>query len=187
MVPARRAITLFTPGKIYMGKIDVPNPLLRTTDLLNSTNLYWKDPTHKSFNDSLLLYDAVLSIDGIDRYQTYETIQIRQPNIIFFHDGLATLGNSEEKERADKLKEKTHEEKKTIHLITKVRVNSFFDIQGTFYGLFKNKSIQKYIPLSDVILHEIIRKEDKWVKRRVNLVNNFIGVNSNYIEASSFV
>ncbi len=187
MVPARRRITVFTPGKIYSGEIDVPNPLLRTTDLLNSTTLYWKDPASKNFSDGLLMHDVVLSIDGIDKYQTFESIQIRQPNIIFFHDDFATLGNSEEKERAAKLIEKTHEEKKTIHLITKVRVNSFFDIQGTFFGLFKNKSSQKYIPLSDVILHEIIRKEGKWVKRRVTLVNNFIGVNSNYIEASSFV
>ncbi|MBU0665318.1 MAG: hypothetical protein KJ990_12350 [Proteobacteria bacterium] len=187
MVPARRTITVFTPGKRYSGEIDVPNPLLRTTDLLNSANLYWKDPASKSFSDGLLMYNAVLSIDGIDNYQTFKTIQIRQPNIIFFHDGFAELGNSEEKERAEKLKEKTHEEKKTIHLITKVRVNSFFDIQATFHGLFKNKSSQKYIPLSDVILHEIIRQQDKWVQKRVKMANNFIGVNSSYIESSTFV
>lgn len=187
MNPARRMITIFTPGKKYSGEIDVPNSLLRTTDLLNSANLYWKDPASKSFSDGLLMYNVVLSIDGIDTYQTFESIQIRQPNIIFFHDGFAELGNSEEKERADKLKEKTHEEKKTVHLITKVRVNSFFDMHGTFHGLFKNKSSQKYIPLSDVVLHEIIRQQDKWVKKRVKMVNNFIGVNSSYIEASSFV
>jgi hypothetical protein len=187
MIPARRRITVFTPGKIYTGDIDVPNPLLRTTDLLNSTNLYWKDPANKFFTDSLMMYDAVLSIDGIEKYQTYENIQIRQPNIIFFHDGFAELGNSGEKERADKLKEKTCEEKKTIHLITKARVNSFFDMQGTFHGLFKSKSNQKYIPISNVIMHEIIRQQGKWVKKRVQLVNNFIGVNSNYIESSYLV
>lgn len=187
MIPARRALTVFTPGKIYSGEIDVPNPLLRTTDLLNSANLYWKDPASKSFSDGLLMHNVVLSIDGIDRYQAFESIQIRQPNIIFFHDGFAELGSSEEKERAERLKEKTHEEAKTIHLITKARVNSFFDIQGTFHGLFKNKSNQKYIPISDVILHEIIRQQEKWVKRRVRLANNFIGVNSSYIESSSLV
>jgi hypothetical protein len=187
MDPARRKITVFTPGKIYTGEIEVPNPLLRTTDLLNSSNLYWKDPAQKSFNDGLLMYDVVLSIDGIDKYQTFKTIQIRQPNIIFFHDGFAELGSSEEKERAEKLKEKAQEEEKTIHLITKARVNSFFDMKGTFHGLFKSKSNQKYIPLSDVVLHEIIRQQDKWIKRRVKLANNFIGVNSSYIESSSLV
>ncbi|MEN8134664.1 MAG: hypothetical protein ABFS18_03895 [Thermodesulfobacteriota bacterium] len=185
--PARRKLTIFTPGKIYTGEIDVPNPLLRTTDLLNSASLYWKDPAQKSFSDGLLMSDVVLSIDGIEKYQTFETIQIRQPNIIFFHDGFAELGNSEEKERAEKLTEKAHEEKKTIHLLTKVRVNSFFDMQGTFHGLFKSKSNQNYIPISDVVMHEIIRLQDKWVKRKVKLANNFIGVNSNYIESSSLV
>ena len=93
MDPARRVITVFTPGKIYAGEIDVPNPLLRTTDLLNSANLYWKDSANKSFSDALLMYDVVLSIDGIDNYQTFENIQIRQPNIIFFHDDFAELAS----------------------------------------------------------------------------------------------
>lgn len=187
MEPAKRKITVFTPGKIYTGEIDVPNPLLRTTDLLNSANLFWKDPAKKSFGDGLLMFDVVLSIDGIDKYQTFESIQIRQPNIIFFHDGFAELGNSDEKGRAEKLTAKAREGKKTIHLITKVRVNSFFDIEGTFHGLFKSKSNQNYIPISDVVLHEIIKRQDKWIKRRVKLVNNFIGVNSSYIESSSLV
>ncbi len=187
MVPARRRITLFTPGKIYRGEIDVPNPLLRTTDLLNSPNLYWTDPASKSFTDSMLMHNVILSIDGIEKYQTYENIQIRQPNIIFFHDDFAELGNSCEKERAEKLKEKISDGKKAIHLITKARVNSFFDMQGTFHGLFKNKSNQKYIPISNVIMYEVIRQQDKWVKKRVQLANNFIGVNSSYIEASFLV
>jgi hypothetical protein len=187
MEPARRELTVFTPGKIYTGEIDVPNPLLRTTDLLNSANLYWKDPAQKSFGDGLLMFNVVLSIDGIEKYQTFESIQIRLPNIIFFHDALAKIGNSEEKERAEKLTEKAHEEKKSIHLITKVRVNSFFDMKGTFHGLFKSKSNQNYIPISDVIMHEIIRQQDKWIKRKVTLANNFIGVNSNYIESSSLI
>ncbi len=187
MVPARRKITVFTPGKIYTGEIDVPNPLLRTTDLLNSANLYWKDPAIKSFTDSLLMHDVILSIDGIEKYQTYENIQIRQPNIIFFYDDLAELGNSEEKDRVERLQKKTNEEQQTIHLITKVRVNSFFDLQGTFHGLFKNKSNQKYIPISEVILYEVIRQHDKWIKKRVHLAHNFIGVNSSYIESSFFV
>lgn len=187
MDPARRAITLFTPGKIYRGEIDVPNPLLRTTDLMNNANLYWKDPANKCFSDALLMYDVILSIEGIEKYRTFESLQIRQPNIVFFHDGFAELGSSEERARMGKLNEKTGDEKKTIHLITKIRVNSFFEMQGTFHGLFKNKAHQKYIPISGVVMHEIIRQHDKWVKRRVNLVNNFIGVNSSYIESSFLI
>ena len=181
-----RKITVFTPGKQYSGEVAVPNSSLRTTDLLNSPNLYWKDPSEKTFNDALLMYNVTISIDGIQEFQKFDRIQIRQPNIIFYHDDFIALGSDDEKKRADMLKERSHEEAKLIHLITKVRVNSFFEIRGTFYGLFKSKSIQKYIPLSDVIVYEIIRHQDKWVKRKIDLSNNFIGVNTSYIEAAAF-
>ena len=186
MEVTRRKITVFTPGKQYSGEVDVPNASLRTTDLLNSTNLYWKDPTEKNFNDVLLMFNVTLSIDGIREFQKFQRVQIRQPNIIFFHDDLTEIGNAEEKKRADTLKEKTHEKKKFIHLITKVRVSSFFDIKGSFYGLFKSKSIQKYIPLCDVVMYEITRQQNKWVKKEIQLDNHFIGVNTNYIEACTF-
>ncbi|MEN8190063.1 MAG: hypothetical protein ABFS19_09475 [Thermodesulfobacteriota bacterium] len=182
MTVTRRKITIFTPGKQYSGEVDIPNPDLRTTDLLNTTNLYWKNPAEKNFNDALMMFNVTLTIDGIKNFQHFEKVQIRQPNIIFFHDDLTHAGNAEEKKRADALIRKAHEEKKFIHLITKVRLNSFFDIQGSFYGLFKSKSIQKYIPLNDVIMHEIIRQQDKWVKKKIPLANNFIGVNTGYIE-----
>ena len=181
-----RKITVFTPGKQYSGEVAIPNTSLRTTDLLNSTNLYWKDPTEKAFNDALLMFNVTVSIDGIREFQKFDRIQIRQPNIIFYHDDFTTMGSAEEKKRADVLKKKSHEEEKIIHLITKVRVNSFFDIRGSFYGLFKSKSIQKYIPLSNVVLYEIIKQQDKWVKRKIELTNKFIGVNTDYIEASAF-
>ncbi len=186
MKEPRRKITVFTPGKQYSGEVDVPNGSLRTTDLLNSTTLYWKDPTEKNFNDVLLMFNVTLSIDGIREFQKFDRVQIRQPNIIFFHDDLTDLGNAKEKKRADALKKKTQEEKKQIHLITQVRVNSFFDIKGSFYGLFKSKSIQKYIPLTDVVMYEIIRQQDKWVKKKIPLVNKFIGVNTSYIETCAF-
>ena len=181
-----RKITVFTPGKQYSGEVAIPNTSLRTTDLLNSTNLYWKDATEKAFNDALLMFNVTVSIDGIREFQKFDRIQIRQPNIIFYHDDFTAMGSAEEKKRADALKKKSHEEEKIIHLITKVRVNSFFDIRGSFYGLFKSKSIQKYIPLSNVVLYEIIKQQDKWVKRKIELANKFIGVNTDYIEASAF-
>lgn len=186
MDATRREITVFTPGKQYLGEIDVLNGSLRTTDLLNSANIYWKDPTEKNFDNVLLMFNVILSIDGIREYQKFDRVQIRQPNIIFFHDDINDLGNAEEKKRADALRKKTHEEKKFIHLITKVGVRSFFDIKGSFYGLFKSKSIQKYIPLCDVVMYEIIKQQDKWVKKKIQLPNNFVGVNTSYIETCAF-
>ena len=182
----RRKITLFTPGKQYSGEVDIPNTSLRTTDLFNSTNLYWKDPSEKTFNDALMLFNVTVSIDSIPEFQKFDRIQIRRPNIIFYHDDFSEMGSAEEKKRADLLKKKTQEKKRAIHLMTKVRVNSFFDIRGSFYGLFKSKSNQKYIPLSDVVMYEIIRQQDKWVKKKIQLANSFIGVNTGYIEATTF-
>ena len=182
MESVRRKITVFTPGKQYSGEVDIPNASLRTTDLMNSTNLYWRDLSEKNFDDALLMFNVTLSIDGIREFQKFDRVQIRLPNIIFFHDDIISLGSEEEKKRAGALKKKTHEEKKEIHLITKFRVNSFFDIKGSFFGLFKSKSNQNYIPITDVVMYEITRQQDKWVKRKVQLSNNFIGVNNSYIE-----
>ena len=186
MEEQRREIIVFTPGKQYSGEVDIPSADFRTTDLLNSANLYWKDPAEKNFNDVLLMFNVTLSIDGIQEFHKFDRVQIRQPNIIFFYDNFTGLGSAKEKKRADTLKEKTNEEKKTIHLITKVRVNSFFEIKGTFYGLFKSKSTQKYIPLNDAVIHEIIKQPDKWMKRKIQLANNFIGVNTSYVESCVF-
>ncbi|MBW2660110.1 MAG: hypothetical protein JRC87_11065 [Deltaproteobacteria bacterium] len=181
-----RELKVFTPGKQYSGEIHVPSPNLRTTDIFNSANFFWKDPAEKSFNDALLMFNVNVSIDGIREFQQFDRLQIRQPNIIFFHDNLKDFGDSKEKKRADVLKQKTREEKRIIHLVTKVRVNSFFDIKGSFYGLFKSKSVQKYIPLNDVVLHEVVRTQDKWVKKKIQIPNNFLGISTAYIETCSF-
>lgn len=182
----RRKITVFTPGKQYMGEVDVPDANLRTTDLLNSANMYWKDPTKKAFTDALLMYNVTVSLRGLSEFQKIDRVQIRQPNIIFYFDEFAQLGNLKEKKRADVLKRKTMEEKKSLHMITKFTGSSFFDIWGSFFGLFKSKSVQKYIPITDAVMYEVYRQEGKWGKTRVSLPNDFIGVNTTYIESSSF-
>jgi len=182
----RREITVYTPGKQYSGEVDVPNSSLRTTDLFNSASLFWKDPTEKHFSDVLLMYDVSLSIAGIVDFQKFSRVQIRQPQIIFFHDHFRSMGSVKEKIRADMLKKKAQEEKKYINLHTQVRGSSFFDIRGSFYGLFKSKTMQKYLPLNDIIMYEIIKQQDKWVRKRIKLPNNFIGINTSHIESCVF-
>jgi len=78
----RRKVTVFTPGKQYSGEVDIPNDVLRTTELFNSTNIYWKDPGGKGFNDSLLMYNVTLSITGVREFQKFNKLQVRQPDII---------------------------------------------------------------------------------------------------------
>ena len=58
--------------------------------------------------------------------------------------------------------------------------------QGTIKTINQRWTIKKYIPLSDVVLLEIIRQQDKWVKKKIPLTNNFVGVNTNYIESCTF-
>lgn len=187
METIRRKITVFTPGKKYSGAVDVPNACFRTTDLLNSNNLYWNDNTEKKFPDVMLMHNAILSIDGVKDFQEFNKAQIRLSNIILFYDDSTGLGCENEKKRMVSLKKRNQQEEKTsIHLITKTRFNSFFDIKGSFSGVFRNKSGQQFVPLTDVTVHEFVNQQDKWKKRPIPLTNNFIGVNINYIETCAF-
>jgi hypothetical protein len=47
-------------GKKYSGLVDIPNPNFRTTDLLNSSNIYWKNPNEKCYDNALMMYDVTL-------------------------------------------------------------------------------------------------------------------------------
>jgi hypothetical protein len=179
----QRKITVFTPGKKYSGYIDISNDSLRTTDLLNSSVLFWRDPGEKCFENALMMHDVTISIDEIKEFKKLDKVQIRLAEVIFFYDDFKELGNEKEKIRASVLKEKTKEVTSVINIITKVRVNSFFDIRGNFHGLFKAKSQQRYVPLSNAMIEEIIRREGKWVKKSLVLPNNFIGVSTSYIES----
>ncbi len=80
----------------------------------------------------------------------------------------------------------TNEDAQTINIITKQVANSFYDITGTFYGLFKNKSKNNFIPLTQANIAEIFRKQDKWVKRNVKLPHDFICVSNDHIESICF-
>ena len=54
----QRKVTIYTPGKMYSGYIDIASESQRTIDIFNSANVYWKDPNERSFDDSLLLRNA---------------------------------------------------------------------------------------------------------------------------------
>jgi hypothetical protein len=172
-------------GRTYSGMIDIPNENLRTTDLLNSANLFWRDPNEKCLNDAILLYDVKLLLDESAIYKKFDKVQIRIPEIIFFFDEFETLGNSIEKDRAHSIKEKTGEKSQVVNIITPIIANSFYDISGTFYGHFKKKTNDKFIPLINATVAEIHKTSGKWQKKGVTLPCKFLGISSGQIESLS--
>lgn len=183
----RRELVIMTScGKKYMGSIDIPTTSMRTTDLLNSSAIFWRNPNDKCFDSAILMYDAKLVLDENAVYKRFPKIQIRTSEIIFFYDDLIEAGDVAEKTRAVSMREKSREEMKTVNIITPVIANSFYDISGKFYGLFKKKSHDKFIPLIDASILEIQKNQDKWAKKNIKLAHGFLGISSRYIEALTF-
>ena len=48
MAEKRRIVLVTSLGKKYVGNVDIPNTSLRTTDLLNSNSVFWKDPSERA-------------------------------------------------------------------------------------------------------------------------------------------
>lgn len=186
MEHAQRKITIYTPDKVYRGYIDVQNDSLRTIDIFNSSNLYWKDPAERSFEDALLLNNASIMLEGKTKLGEFSKLQVRLADIMFFHDSLENLGDSMEKKRAAHLKSKTKESASMVHIITHTRGDSFFYVTGTFFGLFKSKSKYRYIPITKANVVKVIRHGEKWQKQEVKLDGGFVGISTSYIEACTF-
>ncbi len=182
----QREVNLYTPNKLYSGMIDIKSERIRTIDLLNSSNLYWKDPAEKSFNDSILLTDVKVKIQGGKTLASFTKLQLRLSDIIFFSDSLHKTGNSTEKLRARTLSQKSHERISTARILTRMRGDTFYLIVGVFHGLFKSKSKQRYFPLTETKVHEILRTGASWETKEINIGNQFIGLSTNHIEACSF-
>lgn len=187
METLRRHIVVMTSfGKKYSGSIDVPSESMRTTDLLNSSAIFWRNPNDKCFDNAILLHDVKLVLDETAVYKKINKMQLKTSEIIFFYDDLGQVGDMQEKTRAGAMREKAGEELKSVNIITPIIANSFYDIHGKFYGLFKKKSQDKFIPLFDASIVEIQKNQEKWAKKTIPLAFGFLGMSSRYIEALSF-
>lgn len=182
----RRTITIYTPDKVYSGQIDIPVESLRTIDIFNSANIYWKDPAEKSFDDALLMHDVSIILEGNTRLCVLSKVQVRISDVLFFYDSLNVSGDDREKTRAATLKSRTGEGISTAHLITHTRGGAFYCITGQFHGLFKSKSKQRYIALTQPTVTAVLRVGDGWQKKKIGVGNSFVGVSTNHIEACSF-
>ncbi len=78
---------------------------------------------------------------------------------------------------------KSLENGKKATIITREVANSFYDISGEFFGLFKKKSHDRFIALTNVKMVEIYKKEGKWFKKEIQLPHKFIGFSTEHIES----
>ena len=179
----RKVVLVTSLGKKYIGNVDIPKSSLRTTDLFNSNSVYWKDPSDKCFENAIQLYDAQLVIDDSPVRVQSDKIQVRLSEIVYFYDDQQILTDDKEKMRASTMVQKTREHVQTVNIITTRVANSFYNLTGSFFGLFKKKSNDRFIPLTEVKILEIYTKEGKWFQREISLPYKFICVSTSHIEA----
>ena len=182
----RKMAIVTSLGKKYSGMVDVPHQTFRTTDLLNSSNIFWKSPNLKCFDNAIFMSDVRLFLGDTAVYKKFDFIQIKLCDIIYCYDDSKEIGDEMEKKRASTMVRQTKEDVQTVDIITKQVANSFYDVNGIFFGLFKKKSNDNFIPLTQVNIVEIYKKQDKWVQKKVKLPHNFICVSNNHIESVTF-
>jgi len=187
MTVLQRKLSIVTSmGKKYTGMVDVPSESFRTTDLMNSSNVFWRNPNEKCYENAILLYDARLFIDETTVYKKYEKIQIKLSEVFYFYDEVEILGDEMEKKRAHTMTQSIQEKAQRAHIITKTVASSFYDINGMFFGMFRKKSKDNFVPLTEVSMGEIFKKDGKWTKKEFKFPHGFIGVSNRHIESITF-
>ena len=183
MTEQRRVVVVTSLGKMFKGLVDIPNATFRTTDLFNSSNVYWRNPNEKCFENAILFRDAQMLIGGSAICVKFDKVQVKLSEVMYFYDDQRAITDDKEKMRASTMIQKTQEHLQSVDIITTEVANSFYHLTGSFFGLFKKKSNDKFIPLTDVKMTEIYNKEGKWFQRQVELPHKFIGVSTRHIEA----
>lgn len=73
MAVLQRELSIITSmGRRYSGKIDIPSETFRTTDLLNSSNVYWRNPDDKCYENALMMHEVRLYVDDSAIYKRFE-------------------------------------------------------------------------------------------------------------------
>ena len=187
MEPSQRSLTIVTSlGRRYSGKVDIPSENFRSTDLLNSSNAYWRNPNEKCYDNAIMMYDVTLYIGNLAVYKRFEKIQVKMQEIIYFYDDLPNVGDAGEKKRASTMMSQIHENAQAVNIITGMVGASFYDITGTFYGLFKKKSKDRFFTLTQAEIVEIYKKDNKWTRKAIHLPHHFICINNAYVESVAF-
>ena len=91
-----------------------------------------------------------------------------------------------EKIRAATLKTRSGEETSSVNIITSTLANCFYYISGVFYGLFKSKSKQRFIALTQPSVTAVHQAQDGWQKKKIALPGSFVGISPRHVETCSF-
>ncbi len=180
----QRQVILYTPQKTYSGVVDLGSMNMRTIDLFNSANIYWKKPSEKSLNDSIMLKKVHVTIGGGTSLGSFSTLQMRLSEIIFFTDEREEVGDFGEKSRATSLANKNGNGIVTARIITRMSGDVFYVVNGILRGLFRAKSKNRYLPIVKATVNAVARVGDTW-KNETVLSNAFIGLATDHIEACS--
>jgi len=182
----RRVVIITSLGKRYEGDIDLPSQNFRTSDLFNSSSVYWKQPARKYLEDSIMMSNVTLTFNGQKEYKKFDLIQIRIPEMVVFFDNLEISGHSSEKMRAASLQNEVAGGIRKVHIITSRISNSFYTISGTIHGAARQKMNRIFVPVSNSVIAEVKLDEGSEYKERfIDLPNNFLGINTKFIEAIS--
>jgi len=188
MEAAQRKLVIVTSlGKKYSGLVDVPSETFRTTDLLNSSNIFWKNPNHKCYDNAIFMSNVRLFLDDTGVYKRFDSIQVKLSEIIYFYDELESVGDKTEQKRATTMVKQSYEAAQTINIITRQVGNFFYDITGSFFGLFKKKSKDNFIPLTNANILGIYHEQDKWIQKKIKLPHDFICVSNTHLESLTFI
>lgn len=182
----RKLIIVTSLGKKYSGMVDVPSETFRTTDLLNSSNIFWKNPNQKCYDNVIFMSNVQLSLGDTGVYKRFDSIQVKLSEIIYFYDEIENVGDEIERKRATTMVKQSNEEAQTVNIITRQAGNLFYDITGIFFGLFKKKSKDNFISLTKANILMIYREQDKWMQKKIKLPHNFICVSNTHIESLTF-
>ena len=182
----RKLVIVTSLGKKYSGLVDVPSETFRTTDLLNSSNIFWKNPNLKCYDNAIFMSNVRLFLGDTGVYKRFDSIQVKLSGIIYFYDEIESVGDEMEQKRATTMVKQSSEDAQTVNIITRQAGNFFYDITGVFFGLFKKKSHNNFIPLTKTNILGIYREEDKWMQKKIKLPHNFICVSNTHIESFTF-
>ena len=73
----RKVAVITSLGKKYSGTVDVPNENFRTTDLFNSSNIFWRNPNLKCYDNAIFMSDVQLFLNDATVYKKFDSIQIK--------------------------------------------------------------------------------------------------------------